>query len=285
MDIQNNNANQLLRDVANSYDENLGAPLIDQHSAWLLLDPEVPDDEKDEWQIDAHVSVAKVERSIQDQTLAQILPLTSDPGFGIDPKKAFAVFMRSKKIEPSDVQYSADELKKMESAPKPPETGVQIAQIKSQIADKQMQTQMAVVQAEGQLQKELAQLDLEGRHALEQLRNETAQLRVKLDTDRDTVYVETQRAKAQADYQHAIKKLELERELALMDYASKHEITLEQVKGKLAETAMKLRTQKEISAAGMAVDVHTNRSKLLGKSEPSPIEIPGRAPKGQGFEK
>jgi len=287
-DIQNNNANQLLRDVADRYDDYINEPLVDQHFEWLLLDPDVPDEEKDEWTIKAHVSRGKVERSIQDQTLQQILPLATDPNFEINPKLAFAAFMKSKKIEPKDIQYTEEEIQKIRSTPPPPDKGVQIAQIKAQIAQQQSQSDQQIAQAEMDLQMQIAQLNLQSKEALEKLRDETARLKVKLDTDRDTIYVETQRAKAQADYQHALKKLELERELALMEYASKHEITLEQVKAKLAETAMKLRTQKEISAAGFAVDVHKNRMKdssNKGRSLRSPIEIPGTAPKGQGFQK
>ena len=285
--LQDNNANQLLRDVGYTYDDHITEPVVGQFYEWLLLDPDVPDDEKDEWAIDARGSSAKVERAIQDVTLAQVLPLSDNPSYGIDPKKAFALFMRAKHIDPSEVQYSEEEMQKIQSQPKPPEPGIQIAQIKAQIADKQIAAQAQQAQADAQLTTQMAQLDRENKQALETLRNETQRLKVKLDTDRDTVYVETQRAKAQADYQHAIKKLELERELALMDYASQHQITLEQVKGKLADTAMKLRTQKEISAAGFAVDVHntTTKAHVAGKSMKSAVEIPGRAPKGQGFQK
>lgn len=290
-DIQNNNANQLLRDVASTYDDYLNEPLIGQFYEWLLLDPDVPDDEKEEWTIDAHVSVAKVERSIQDQTLAQILPMAVDPSYEANPKKVFHAFLRSKKIDPSDVSYTAEEIKKIKATPPPEDVGLQIAKIKAGIAEKNLQGQMEISKAEAELDMQLAQLNNESKAALEELRNQTAQLRVKLDTDRDTIYVETQRAKAQADYHHAIKKLELEREIAMMDYASKHEVTLEQVKGRLAETAMKLRTQKEISAAGLAVDIGKETTKASGigvkkgKSLPSPVEIAGTAPKGKGFEK
>ena len=70
--LQNNNANQLLRSIGYAFDDNITEPQVRQYYEWLLLDPDVPDEEKGEFTINAHGSIALVERAIQDQTLWQM---------------------------------------------------------------------------------------------------------------------------------------------------------------------------------------------------------------------
>ena len=82
-------------------------------------------------------------------------------------------------------------------------------------------------------------------------------------------------------HEHAVAELNLRREIAQLDfqiallgYANKKEITLEQAKKDLAETSMELATQKEIS-------MHTFAKQVAN----SPAEPPGRAPNGQAFQR
>jgi hypothetical protein len=106
-------------------------------------------------------------------------------------------------------------------------------------------------------------------------------LRIKKDTDRDAVYVQAETQRTQVEFTSRREELAVRRELALLDYANKHQQTLEQIKGKLAETVMKLRTTKELALGSATIDLHKHRN------PPPPIapsiEPAGRAPAGQSF--
>lgn len=216
--LQDTNANQLLRSVALTTDDHVTGPLARALYEWLLTDPDVPEDEKGDFLIFARGSTAIVERSIQEQTLQQSGELVSKAYalFGIDPKKWFAEFWTSKRLDPRKIQYTEAELRKKEQEPQqvPPE--VQAAQIRAQ--------------------------------------------------------AELQRA--QLTGQLTMQELQLKRELAMLEYANMRQVSLEEVKASLAETVMKLRTQKELAAQDRAAEV------LKPPTEPA-----GRAPNGQSFER
>jgi hypothetical protein len=98
--LQDNNANQLLRSIGYSWDDCITVPVTQDYYEWFLLDPEVPEDEKGDFKIDAHGSGALVERAIQDQTIAQMGPLVLNPAYGMDPKKWADQFIKSKRLDP-----------------------------------------------------------------------------------------------------------------------------------------------------------------------------------------
>lgn len=138
--LQDNNANQLLRDVAARVDEYGTKPLVDDLYEWLMLDDNVSDDCKGDFQIKAEGSVALVEQAIKDQFIAQEYPMVKDPAFGINPKKWYAQLRRSKRLNPDDVQYTKEEQDKLAQVPPPKDPRVQVAEIKAQ-ADGQALTQ------------------------------------------------------------------------------------------------------------------------------------------------
>jgi hypothetical protein len=127
--LQNNNANQLLRSIGYAFDDYITEPVVRQFYEWLLLDPDVPNEEKGEFQIDAHGSVALVERAIQDQSIAQMGNMAANPIYGIDPKKWAKLFLKSKRLAPGDVQYSEEEQAKIDAAPPPEAPAVTVAKI------------------------------------------------------------------------------------------------------------------------------------------------------------
>ena len=281
--LQNNNANQLLRNIGYGFDEYITEPLVQQYYEYLLLDPDIPDDEKGDIKINAHGSIALVERSIQDQTIAQMTPLAENPVFGVDPKKWFAELAKSKHLDPRRFQYSEEEQAKRDAQPPVPAPAVQVAQIKAQISQAQLQADAKRAQDEDALARELAQLDMQSREATDRLRNETEQLRVKLDTDRDTAYVQAEMQKNQADYQHNQALLQLKRDLAQLDYASKHALSLEQVKQKLADTAMKIQAQKELATLDAGLTLRTHHTPSADALMKPPTQSPGKAENGKAF--
>ena len=86
-------------------------------------------------------------------------------------------------------------------------------------------------------------------------------------------------------------ELELRRELAMLDYANKHEITIENIKAKLASEGAKMDLQRELAQFGQvsAKDMQVTQGKLdkqqavVEQAITPAVEPPGRAPAGQGF--
>lgn len=281
--LQNNNANQLLRSIGYSFDYYITEPLIRMYYEYLLLDPNVPVDEKENFTIDANGSIAMIERSIQDQTIAQMTPLATNPQFGVDPKRWFAVLAKSKRLSPKDFQYTKQEQEQIDSQPKPQAPAVEVAKIKAEIATQQMQLDAKLAQEENTLALEIERLSIQSNERIAQLQQETAQLRVKLDTDRDTVYVQSEMARAQADFQAAMETLRLKKELAIMDFGAKHNMNKEQVQAKLADTTIRLQAQKQLAAMDMEQRRLEHTTPTATDLLPPPAQAPGKAKAGQEF--
>lgn len=243
-ELQNGNAQTLLRQQAYSLDDHVTEPLVEDFYEWLLLDPDVPDDEKGDFRINARGSIAMVEKAIQEQTLLQMLGLSKDPTWGQDPKKMFAQVMRTKRLDPDLTAYTPEELAQMQSQPQPKAPAVEAAEIRAASAEK-----------------------------IAQAREQTAQVRIKTDTDRDQVYAHTQREREEIAANSARERLTVERELALIKYATQEKISLEDAKTRLAAKAMELNTQIRLSLSGPAPQVAT-----------PPVEPPGRAQDGYSYQ-
>lgn len=233
--LQDNNANQLLRSIGYSFDDYVTEPLIRDYYEYLLLDPDVPNDEKGDFQIDAHGSIALVERAIADQTITQLLAPSLNPAYRVDPAKTMALYLKSKRLNPKDVQYTDEQIAKLDAAPPPVAPAVQAAQVRAASAEK------------------IAQGDQS---------------------------LESQKAAASATVD--LHELALKRELAMLEYANRERVSINDVKGQLAQTAMKLQTEKELNAANNAVDIHKHHNPAPA-AEP-PVQAPGRAAPGHAFD-
>jgi hypothetical protein len=207
-ELQNNNANQLLREVAANVDMCITEPNIDDLYEWLLLDTEVSNDKKGDFQIEAQGASSIMERAIQAQFLAQQGAIVVNPAFGCNPKLWYAEVLKSQHLDPKSIQYTKDEQARMASAPPPKAPVVQAAEIRAQV----------------DLQKS------------------------KADTDRDTAYVQAQTEQTHMESQDRREELQLKLQLAQLEYANKRQISLDEVKAELAGTVMKLQTQKELAA-------------------------------------
>ena len=234
--LQDNNANQLLRDQAHDFDQLIKLPMIEQSYEYLLLDPDVPNDAKGDFRIHISSAVAMVEQALQDQFILQLFPSVTSAAnpYRVNPAKLFAKLAKAKRLNPVEIQYTDEEWKRIESQPPPKDKSVQVAEIKAQ-ADMQ---------------------------------------RAKMDTDRDTVYVQAETQRTQAEHEARMAELAQRERLAMLDYANKHQISIEQLKTELATTTMKLQVQQELAAHDRP-----------GEALKPPTEPPGRAPVGQSFEK
>lgn len=168
--------------------------------------------------------------------------LFMNPTFGISPERWMGEVLRSKQLNAKALQLTDAEKEKMSQQPQV-SPQVQAAQIRAQV-------EMQKAQASNQLM----------------------QTRIQVDTDRDRAYVEAETMRTQAEHQARMAELNIRRELAMLDYANKREITLEQIKADLADSAMKLKVQKELSMLEG------------GQVATPPTEPAGRALPGHAFE-
>lgn len=244
--LQNNNALAFLREKGNMLDDAITEPLVMQFYEWLLLDPDVPAEEKGDFKINAHGTSAMFERAIAEVTLQQMVAMSVNPAFGGDPEKTYEMWVKSKRIDPRDVMMDDEKKQQLAKQQQPQAPAVQAAQIRAQ-ADMQR----------------------------EQLRQDAAVKKMQMDMDRDTQYAQELRERTQGERQLRIAELQMRRELAMMEYANRNQLSLDSIKAQLAQTALKLRTTKELAAIGApAKDLPT-----------PPVEPPGRAPEGQSFSK
>lgn len=242
LQLQNNNANQLLRAIGKAYDDGVTEPFVRQMYEWLLLDPDVPDEEKGDFSINAHGSAAMVERAIQDQILGQLLPLSLNPAYKLDPERTAEQFLKSKYFDPRTFKYADGE----EPPPQGPPPAVAVAQIGAQSREKVAQITTGAKQAGDQL-------DAHTRSDIA-----TAQLHADVHAEH------------------------LAYQKALLDYANKRGISLDQVKSELAQTTMKLQTERELNAQnnGQPAPKPPRR-----QPEQKPfVQAPGRAANGHAVD-
>ena len=241
MQLQNNNANQLLRSIGYAFDDFITEPVVHAFYEWLMLDPDVPDDEKGDFDINARGSAALVERAIQDQSLAQMGAMVLNPAYKMDPAKWAVEFIKSKRFDPRAFQRSPEEQAQIDAAPPPAAPQVEVAKINAASREK-------IAQATGQLHQ----------------------------------------SKAGADAQVRLRELAVRERLAIMDFANRRGISLEQVKASLAKTAMQLNTQVKLASARTPAASSRVGGRPAARRTPqvarTPMEPVGRAPDGQAFQ-
>jgi hypothetical protein len=232
--LQDNNANQLLRDVGFCLNDQITTPLVDDYYDWLLADPDVPDDEKGDYQVDTSGALALIEKAIQDMTILQMGAMVLNPAFGLNPERYAEAWMRSKRLVPSDFQYTAEEKQRMAEAPPPKSDAVQAAEIRAK----------ATLEAAA------------------------------MDRDRDTMHLEAQTQRTEMERQAQLAELSLRERIAILQYATQRQISLDDAKKDLAKTVMEMNLQRE----------------LAGKDGKGPqvadplVEPEGRAPEGLAYQ-
>ena len=252
--LQNNNANQLLRSIGALCDDTITEPLVRDFYEWLLLDPDVPNDEKGDFKINAHGSSALVERAIQDQTFQQLVQPALNPAYGLDPEMVMTEFLKSKRIDPRSCALSDEKKQQMQQQQQPKAPAVEAAQIR---ADAMVKTA--------------------------EMNKEVQETRIKVDTDRDTVYTNSEATRNQQDQAIRMQELQVEKDLAILKYATQQKVSLEQVKAELAKESMRLNVQKELAGVQATLDLHKHHNPAPVSVEEPPVQLPGRAPDGHAF--
>lgn len=251
--LQDTNANQLLRAIGYGFDDYVTEPLIHQYYEWLLLDPDVPDEEKGEFEIEAHGSAALVERAIQDQTIAQMGNMVLNPNYGIDPKRWAKMMLRSKRIHPADLMYSEKELEQLAATPPPPAPAVQVAQIAAAVDREKLAASQSTDQRSTANEQQIAV-------AAQQL---------------DSARVAAEERRTLADATIRLHELNTQRQIALLNHANARNISISDAQAELIKEAMKLEATTQISAADRAHDMHKHLLTTAVAAAKPPPQPPG----------
>lgn len=223
MQMLNNNASTVMRRIARTYDDKVTEPHIKRYYEWLLLDPEVPDSEKGDYKIVAKGSSALVERDIQNQTIAQMGAMVVNPTFGINPKKWIAEYFKSQRLNPALFMYTEEEQKKIEE------------------------------QAAANPQQDPRQITAQAQVQSTQIRTEAMMQVAQADTKEKITQREIDLQDAREDRQYRMQMAQLQRDTKLIELSQKTQLSIQQIKAQLADTAMKERTKKDLQREEIAV--------------------------------
>lgn len=251
--LQDNNANQLLRDVGFGLNDDVTSPLIDQMYEALLLDPDIPDAEKGDYKVDTTGAMALVEKALGDIFVLQLLTASTNPAYELSPARCMEEAIRTKRMNPSLFMLTEAEKEERAKQPQPVAPAIEAAKIRAQSAE-----------------------------AIAKSHDELAQARNAKDIDRDTRYNEVMAAREANDANATMEELRLRERIAdltyqtkVAEFALKKDISLQDAKVELATTAMELRTQKEL--AGL-------NGKTTPQVAPTDMEPVGQAADGRAFE-
>lgn len=251
MELLHRNASAILRRLARVYDERVTEPHVRRYYEWLLIHGD--EDCKGDFKIEAIGSTALVEREIQAMESQQLLQMSLDPRYGLDPEKAILEVLKAKRYIPE--KWTMDEAKKKEQAKQQPTIpAIEVAKIRAQTDEKRLAH-------DNWKAKLLVTADMKESEA---------------DTDRDLLYVQSIARRDEMTSQIRLQELQDRKELAILDYANRRNITLDQVKAGLAKEAMKLKVQKELSGVAGEMDAPQIAT--------PPTEPAQHAPDGRAFQ-
>ena len=280
-ELLNTNANTLLRSIGYRYDNQITNPKVNAYYEWLLLDPEVPNDEKGDFKINAHGSVALIERAIQEQVFGALMQVCLNPAYRLDPSLVIEQFLKSRRIDPRKVQLSAQQQAKLDATPPAPPLPLQVAQLKAQsdqtIAQTKAQSDQALQQAKAQAELQADAQQAQSEQAALASGQSTphmaqAMARVKVAEIQATSQANIEASRAQSEQAYAateaqisrdnaeaqLQMLQVKRELAMLEYAAQQKISLDTLKTQLAKTAMMEQTKRQAQGADQQAESTEN---------------------------
>lgn len=227
MSMLMNAANVVLRRMVKAFDDFVTKPMITRFYDWNMQfgqDEEI----KGDFKVDARGTTALLVKELQSQQLLQFAQFYAHPAFGpVLGKKAPAMIRRiaeSLRLSPDEVVPTDEELEAMAQ--------------EAQAAAQQQQPQ-------------------DPRLQVAQMRAEAEMKRAEYEAAADQTEMQVRQQLANMDYQYKIQALELERDIEMLKLASTKELTLEQIKAKLAETSIKENSRKQLFAAEQELKLAT----------------------------
>jgi hypothetical protein len=216
MQMLMNSANVVLRRLVKQFDDMVTKPHIRRYYDYNMLYNE--DEEiKGDFTIDARGSSALMVRDIQNQAFLNLLAAGANPIYGmyLDTEKLFKKALQAQHIDPAEVFKPEEEIEQIKEQQKqaatqaPPDPRIAAAQIRAQADVQKIQAQNQGDQAE----------------------------------------LNTRLAITQAQIAARREEMQMTREIEMLKMANAQNISLESIKAKLADTAIKERGRKELFAA------------------------------------
>lgn len=224
-----NSASSVLRRLAKLWDDLVTDPHVSRYYTWLLQYSD-DDNEKGDFNINARGSSALVERSIQNEQLPQILAMSANPIYGLDPKNSMSEYLKSLRFETKKFEYDDDQWKELVA------NWQQILEQGKQQGD----TRLAIAQENNATRIEL-----------QNIKDKNAEERAQSQRDFDA-------AMDQFNKTFDVKMKLLEGNEVTPDTAAK-------IKADLADTAMRLRTQLKLAGEKQVI---TPAVEPQGRAEP-----------------
>lgn len=198
-ELQDSNANQMLRDVAMNHDHGIMIPFVIQRHEWHLLDPNVPSEEKGDVKIQARGSTAMLDRYLQRQVYEKHLPmlLQGSRMFRIDPEKLVDEVWRGYRLNLKAIQYDDAKWKELSNQPPPEDPQVTAAKAKAELEMKRLDMQHDYNMKELALRREVAQFDYQAKllqyasqekMSLEQAKKDLAKTSMELATQKELFF-------------------------------------------------------------------------------------------------
>ena len=196
MEMLQNNASSTLRRLARLYDDYITTPNIRRTYRWLLKFGK-HDDEKGDFEIAARGSSALVEREIKNQTVAQLVPASKDPVYGLDPKKVMKEFLKTQRLNPKNFEFDDDKWQKVveQMAQGPNDPRLAAAQLRVDMDEKLKAMELGYSTQKDELDRqleifkqmaeaEIAKMEVEGvdKNTLDRIRGMLASDTLKLTT-------------------------------------------------------------------------------------------------------
>lgn len=217
MQMLMNSANVVLRRLVKQFDDMVTRPHIRRYYDYNMLYGE--DEEiKGDFQIDARGSSALLVRDIQNQAFLNLLAAGANPIYGLylDTQKLFEKALQAQHIDPAEVFKPEEEIERIKE---------QQAQAAAQGPGPDPRIEAAKIRAQTDVQ------------------------RVQAQNQGDMAELQTRLAIKQADIAARREEMQLQREIEMLKMANVQNLSLEQIKAKLADTAIRERGKKELFAA------------------------------------
>jgi hypothetical protein len=221
MTILMNSINVVLGRLAKQFDDRVISRHIGRYVDWNMAYNEKPEIKGDHHVL-ARGTSALLVRDIQNQTLIQ---LGQFQGSGIIAPMVnweawFRSVLKAQHVDPHEIMKSDAEIEALKNQPQQPS----IDQLKLQSAEK-----VATIRAESALQV------------------------AGVKQDAELAYAQTEAQMARDNHLAELQKMQLQRDLAILQYAQQHQLTLEQINGELHKTQIQEETKRQVAAVGAAL--------------------------------
>ena len=214
MQLLMNNSNVVTRRLVKQFDDYVTRKHIRRYYDFNMAYSD-KQEIKGDFQVDARGSSALMVRDIQNQAYTNMLAAAGSPMYApfVDPKQLFERVLRAQHIDPRDIMYAPEKIEEnLANAQQQTDPRVQAAQIN---ADARMKQADAVARGRATEMEVLRESETENRRM-------------------------------------RLLELQLKHDLALMEMANTKQMTIDQIKAQLANTAITARTKKELAASEMA---------------------------------